>query len=43
MMSVILSVGGIVVMGYDAGFENPSTVGILFAALAALASAAFQV
>ena len=43
MSSVLLSVGGIVLMGHGEGFENPSTLGILYAALAALMSAIFQV
>ena len=43
MSSVLLSVGGIVFMGYGEGFNNPSTLGILFAALAALMSSIFQV
>ena len=30
-------------MGYGEGFDNPSTLGILFAALAALMSSIFQV
>jgi len=43
MSSVLLSVGGIVLMGHGEGFENSSTLGILYAALAALMSAIFQV
>lgn len=43
MSSVLLSVGGIVFMGLGEGFDNPLTLGILFAALAALMSSIFQV
>ena len=43
MSSVLLSVGGIVFMAFGEGIDNPLTLGILFAALAALMSSIFQV
>eukprot|EP00111_Clytia_hemisphaerica_P004135 TCONS_00011829-protein len=43
MSSVLLSLGGIILMGHGEGFDNPHTLGILFAALAALMAAIYQV
>jgi len=43
LFSVLLSIGGIVLIGYDEGFGNSNTIGIIFVVLAALGSAVYQV
>eukprot|EP00111_Clytia_hemisphaerica_P004134 TCONS_00011826-protein len=43
LTSVLLSVGGIVLMGHGEGFQNASTVGVILTAIAALCAAIFQV
>ena len=43
LFSVLVSMGGIVLMGKGEGFENASAVGIILVTVAALCAASFQV